>query len=825
MRKNWKKVLLWLAGTLIILLAAFITILYANRDKIIHSVVTESNKLLSVPVEVGEVDVSLRKFPLASLRFTEVYCPGYGGSTGDTLLYTSEMFFEFSLWNLLTSDLSIERISLHHGTVHIRMPEDNLPNYQIWRSDSTQESSALFTLEEVFFEDFRLAVDHQSSAFYAAGQVNTFELSGTFADNDYRLQCSPDMHVDSLLLETTTYLQEVPVTGSFSLRSNGEQTFIEDGEAVVEDIAVNFTSGIFEELVTVKASREGVNLKSLWGLIKRQNWASLPENVEVNGKAALQFHGEFPNDQPMVIRAGYQTSGASISGLYDARIRDLSLTGRYLLEDGTDKLVLKNFSGRGHSGQFTGGLQITDFSNPYVVLDLKSDLALSEWLLLLPLDTLQNPSGRAVVDLHLENRFGSLSEIKPEELKRSKARGSFKLEEISFNFKTSDKRIEALNGDLVFNDNDLRVNSFFFRTGRSDIYLSGIFGNVLNYLFFAEQRLFIDTRVRSQELVMEDFITSGTGGDEDYNLDFVRSVDLNLNLEVNRFTFDRFHATDISGQLDVNDGVITGRSLKMKADEGLYNGGFTIDTRPESHYLLAANLVVSNVNMHDLFMSFRDFGQEAIAADNIYGQADANMRMTAVMSKNLEVDPATVDLTARLIIQNGNLKNYEPMLALSRFARIDELKDVRFDRLENEITIRNSEVVIPQMNVNSNVMDLAIRGRHRFDNTIDYTMRLKLSDVLFKQRSRKSGNTEFDKHLVEVEQEDEPNIFISMTGSAIDPAITLDREAISQSISHDLKEQKKELKKIFDGKKENSEEKNSGIQFDLFGDDDKDDKK
>lgn len=321
---------------------------------------------------------------------------------------------------------------------------------------------------------------------------------------------------------------------------------------------------------------------------------------------------------------------------------------------------------------------------------------------------------------------------------------------------------------------------------------------------------------------MEDFLLEGASSkdDDDYNISFVNNLDLDLDLKVDKFLFEKFYATDISGQLTVKNGVIKGHQINLKANDGSYAGDFTIDARNETKYLLAANLSGNSIDIHKLFNSFNNFGQTVIVADNIYGTANLKVQYFSKMSPSLEIDVASIEMTSNLQISNGNLKNYDPLMALSDFADIQELKDVHFATLENNIGIKNSRISIPKMNIVSNVLDMGIEGSHGFDNTIDYAIRMKLSDVLFNSRKKKKKRSEFDDHLSVMDNQDDPNIFLKMTGSVDNPHIAIDRKNMGESINSDFKQQGQELKNIFK-KEDKTEQKkeDSGIQFDLFGED------
>ncbi len=818
MKKKIIRFLLWFAGIFVLLIAVFATVLYLNQDKIKAAVLTEVNRMLAEPVSIKQVDVSLRKFPYASLAFSEVFSAGANSQKGDTLLYAKQVFFEFNLWNVFSDDLSIHRISLEEGTAHIIRPEKGLPNYQIWKEDTTSGSS-VFTLEEVSFENFKVQQYEGGINQSASGFVKQLVFSGSFEADNFSITNTGDLYLDSLVVDGYNYLRQVNAKTAFKLAGNSSNFQFTEGLLKLNTTEVDFAMNIEPKGVAILASQKNLDLGDFQELASTQNWG-IPSNIDFDGSANLSFKGIFEDEKEPDIEVEFSTSNSTLSGYNNASIRDFSCQGTYELKKGKDNLHLKKFKGNGRSGSFTGALDINDFSQPDVVLDLKSNLEFSEWLIFLPADTLTKPEGRANIDVHFENKFKSLSSIKPEELKRAKASGSIMLDNIGFTFKNTERRIEDLDADLRFLGNDLKIANFFFRTGESDIYLQGAFENVLNYAYFNDQKLNIDARMRSQQLVMEDFILGGTTeSNEEYSLEFVKALDLELDLAVDKFRFDKFYATDIGGQLDVKNGMINAKSITLKADEGTFEGQLTINTQP-ANYRMEASLKANAVNINKLFTSFNNFGQEEITSKNLYGIANLNMGLSCHMSPTLDIDLSSIVMESRLSIENGRLTNYEPMLVLSRFADIKELQDVRFSHLQNDISIKNSQVIIPMMNINSNVMDLGLQGKHGFDNVIDYSIRLKLSDVLFSNRKNKKQKSEFDDHLVEVEKDDDPNIYIRMAGPIENPSIELDRQGMTESINEGLKEQGRQLKNIFKkSDKEDKKKDDSGIKFDLFGDD------
>ncbi|HBF20717.1 MAG TPA: hypothetical protein DDW81_11515, partial [Cryomorphaceae bacterium] len=773
--------------------------------------IKEINKQLAVPVDVSGVNISLRKFPNASFVFTDVFSSGAYSSPGDTLVYAQRIYLQFSVWEVLFSSVSIKEIDVEKAVVNIRLRSDGRDNYRIWKED-TSSSQGLFTLERVDLEDIHATTEDQGSGFRSAFFINDLTFKGNFEESDYRLENKGSLQVQNLWVNENRYLHAVPLEVVFTLAGYGEDSVVVKPASLQwKDLSFEVSTTTARGQTSVQASSASMDLNHVQQLLHEQGWYTL-KDAELKGKGNARFSGTFASGQDARFQLDFSTTGASVSGYKGARIHAIDCSGRYTYKAGSDELHVNRFRGKGETGSIEGDLLIRELSSPFVKLNMRSDLELAEWLVVLPLDTVEEPRGKIVMDVHFENQFGSLKTVKAAELRKARTEGSLSIQEASFQFLGSDKSVKDINGELAFMGNDLKVKRLYLKTGQSDIYLEGRFENVLNYILLEDEKLLVDCSVRSQEIDLSDFVGSSKKGNDSYNLNVARSLDLDLRVGVDRFGFKKFQASGITGNLSIHDGLIKVSDLSLKADQGSYKGYFSVDLNTGERYKVDARLGADNIEIHDLFVSFGDFGQEAIAADHIYGRATADIDFTSFMLPDLTVLTETVEMTANIRIRDGNLKNYEPMQALSRFADIKELEDVRFNSLNNTISIKESQVIIPRMDVESNVLSLQISGIHDFDNRVNYTMRLKLDDVLFNNRARKSGKSEFDEHLVEVKNNDDPYIYVKMTGKASDPEISLDRKSLGESISRDLKEQGKEIREIFK-KKEPEKKEDPGIIF------------
>ena len=123
--------------------------------------------------------------------------------------------------------------------------------------------------------------------------------------------------------------------------------------------------------------------------------------------------------------------------------------------------------------------------------------------------------------------------------------------------------------------------------------------------------------------------------------------------------------------------------------------------------------------------------------------------------------------------------------------KIQELENVRFSKIKNQIEIRNSTINIPTMDVFTNSLNLELSGTHTLDNIIDYRVKLNLLQLL---TNKLKSNTSFDPDATEKTPEGLLNLYITMQGPADNPVIKYDKKTVKEKIKKDVTIEKQTLK-------------------------------
>jgi hypothetical protein len=260
----------------------------------------------------------------------------------------------------------------------------------------------------------------------------------------------------------------------------------------------------------------------------------------------------------------------------------------------------------------------------------------------------------------------------------------------------------------------------------------------------------------------------------------------------------------------------------MNAMNGKVSGNGALFEDKPGFMLFHTSAELNKIDIHKLFYTFNNFGQDFIVDGNLRGVVSGSLVLSSQISSDFELLTKNLTAESDFIIENGELIGFEPVTELSSFVELSELQHIRFSTLKNSILIKDEKVYIPQMDINSSAFNISISGTHGFDNYFKYKLRLNLNELLAgKVKRAKKENEEFG--IVEDDETDKTNIYLSVTGTPEDFKIRYDKREAVNKIKSDLKEERKLLKTIFKEelglfKKDtlNKINKNADTQNDMF---------
>jgi hypothetical protein len=125
----------------------------------------------------------------------------------------------------------------------------------------------------------------------------------------------------------------------------------------------------------------------------------------------------------------------------------------------------------------------------------------------------------------------------------------------------------------------------------------------------------------------------------------------------------------------------------------------------------ALNTTVSNVNIHEFFYAFDNFGLTGITYENLKGFLSAKTQINGGITDQGNLVPRSVKGTVNINLKNGALLNYSPLIKVGKFAfPFRDLKNIEIANLDGRFDLRGDQIIINPMQINSSVLNADVAG-------------------------------------------------------------------------------------------------------------------
>ncbi|MCX6290500.1 MAG: DUF3971 domain-containing protein [Bacteroidetes bacterium] len=788
-----------------ILLCVVIGIFYGEEVK--KLMIGELNKSLTTEVNVKEFDFSiLRHFPFASVDMKQVVIKeATDKKIKDTLLYADHLSLLFNITGLFSKDFTVKKIVLKDAKVKVVMDENGKGNYHFWKSSSGSASSSGIDLKKIVLANVSIRyIDHYNKQDYLA-EAKEAELSGKFSSDEFLLKTKADLMISHLLVDKIDYVHGKEATIRAELKVNNrtnEYVFVNSSVRIASlafDMNGKVTSLDHSTKLNLSVNSSEADLGSFISLLP-ETYVNYFKNFRSKGKFYFACHLTGQNDSSHTPDVGVTfsvTNGSITPKESEVSFEDIRVSGSFINHNRENKSVLEipSFSATLGGRNLKADLVLEDFQNPFLTLHAATNLDLSRLRHFIQMDTLETLSGDLAMNISFAGKIKDLPRYHADALYKVKASGNMELKNTSFKLKKNPLEFSAINGNFSLSDNSVIVNELKGKISSSDFEMNGVFRNFLTFLLIPGQDAEVNAKLVSNEINLDELLTNksvASENDTTYKLKFNPRLVCRLNVEVGNLHFRKFSATHIKGEINLADQVISGKGLSFSSMNGTTVMDAAINASRNDSIIISCDAKCSRLDITQLFIQMENFGQTTMTDKNVKGKISADVQFKSSWTTGLHINSKSVLCTSDLTIDNGELNEFRPILALSKYLKLSDLKHIRFSTLKNQVRISNRKIFIPAMEINSSALNLTGSGVHDFDNMVDYKIQLLLSDILGKRV--KDQNTEFGQ--IEDDGLGRTKLFLTMKGPVDDPKIGYDKKGVVEKIKNEIKTERQNLKNL-----------------------------
>lgn len=819
MNNIWKKVKKWLIwisliGLFLVTLTSIFLKVY--EDDIEQYAVDEINKYLDVKVDVTDIDLSfLSNFPYVSLDFQKVLIrDNYKKTEGkDTLFYAKNLYLNFNVWDIWNNNYSVKRVGATKAVLKIKTTESGDKNYNILKpkkdsaSDEFDFAVKLFSLKDFRFEYVNVA----SKQFYNIN-IEKGAISGEFSETEYQLNAESDLFINQLKTNSFSLISRKNANLDIALNINtinNEYRFTK-GDLTIEEMPFHITGLIKSDFIDMNINGNDISLDNLSKSLLNE---SLEFANQYEGSGQVNFESAIKGKIDGVIMPSISAEFSIDNGAIKELEKNLSLTnlilkGHYQNEhkNQKEKLVFSELSLNLLGSHIEGSTEVIDFEIPTFAGEILGNLKLEPIHEFLNIESIESLKGEVVFNTKYAVKFADI-QYNPSQFDIYNTTGNFNLKEITYQGKNDHVIYQNINGDVIVKGDDAAAKNISIHTQNSDLLINGALKNLIPFIEGTGQLGLIAT-LESDYILLDDFLgenkenANNTSEQELFELPDV--VNLNLDLQVNKFDWDNHQFKNINGKLLMAHREVTIQHFNLKTLEGDIAGNLKISNYLEKGNSINGKLRFNGINVKKLFDEWDSFDQTTITGKNIVGNAKGNIDLALFFDEYFNVLTDKIIVNTHINIYNGELNNLAIMKDITEYMRSnkalkvalnkhidnfeDKLVNIKFKEMANDILIKDGKIQIPRMNILSSAMDMTLSGWHDFDNQIDYHFSFR-----FRELKTIPEYTEFGK------VEDDGlgwKIYLSMYGDLDDPSYKIDKDERKEIRQEYNEAEKESLKSI-----------------------------
>jgi hypothetical protein len=795
-----RRIALWILLVLVLLFTGINAGLYFFGDEIAGLATAQVNRYLKTKVAVGKVDVVFWKsFPLVSLRLQKVRMDESDSLTGSPLLTCDELMVAFRPLDLLRGVYIIRGVEISQG--HINMADKgNRRNYDVIRTDSSavsEGSSTAVDLQKVLLVSVHYRYRELSDQTDIYLNLKTFSGNGAFMDADFEAGLEASGTCNSLRIAGDEYVNNkiLSLSGRIVAVGGEQYTFRETrlglGKAA---FGINGSIGINKKATALdlKIVSEQTGVGELLSLLPAET-ARLVKDYRSEGQIAFtaSIKGLAGGNYMPRIETRAEVRDASFfpPGQRDALHHisgTLALANREVERDIFD-LDVSPFSMQVGKGKMEGSFRMLNLSDPQLSCKVQGALYADDIRRLAAQDKV-TAAGSIDINLDLQGRLSDFG-INPGLVQ---ANGRVLFHDVAWQDKARSLDLQQTRGECQITPQDLTLQGFSSKVSGQALRFTGHIPGFWPWLGGDQPKLEVNGSLETDRLDLAPFFVSNET-QESRNTGsniFSDAIELDLSLKIGQLVYRRFDAREVNGTAAFRRGDLNVTGLAMRTMGGFVNLRGTFKQEKQG-YICRGIYNGDNIRISDLFYAFEDFGQTDLTHKHLDGNAGFAGEFIAPFSRDLKLREKELYAFADLEIEGGVLRNYAPLQSLSGFVKMEELKEIRFNKLKNQIEISNASIKIPEMLISNSALNIQISGIHTFDNHMNYNFKIRVADLLAAKYGWRKNNAD---GRYEDNGRSGMSMYVRMEGFPDNLKITYDKQTVKEKISGGVKQEKSEFR-------------------------------
>jgi hypothetical protein len=743
----------------------------------------------------------LTGFPNATIEITnaellsgkDFSSADFNASYADTLLRAKSILFKFDLLKLLKKEYELKKIAIVGGDINFLFDKNNRSNLQIWKSGESVGKNYSINLRNIEVGSLSVRVKSMAQHYDLVATAQKLNFKGNLDQAVLAGETRGMVRIRYFKVKEKLLSKDASLQIALDNLRYGKNRFEISGGTLQFNKAIISVNGAYQggkgSTIDLQLSIPKFGLDELMSLVPEGTTFQTGNfSFNGNGRLSLTLKGPIANLNHLLIRSDFELvnciarNSANRETLHDINLRG-SASGTNAANFSLRIDTISAILGKGTvNGMFTlTNLNLLTFvTRIHSVTDLK---ALKDFA---SLDTIEHMKGIVRSDFTAKGSFKRFSDSSALALDFLE-KGSFVFEDVGIKLKSLPMSFEQISGKALW-DKTVSIDSLTLKMNETTLKLEGTIEHLSDYLIH-HGTLKSKLKITTDNLDISKYINQpkssrSSTGYKSLSV-FPENMVMNASVYAGNFISGKFKASKVSLQMSARKDSVYCNNVSMQFPDGSITGNALITIDAKHQFTLNCTARPNKINIQELFQAFNNFSQNFILDRNMKGQLEGSMNFYAQWDSTLRLIPSSMKAAGDFQIYNGELLDFAPMLKLSKYISVDELKHIRFSTLKNTIYISDRVVSIPEMAINSTAFNISISGKHSFDNQFDYRMNVLLSEVLFNKARKKKK--EIDEFLIEESADEQTTIPLVVAGTPDNFDVKLDKKRAFRLTGNKLK--------------------------------------
>ena len=471
-------------------------------------------------------------------------------------------------------------------------------------------------------------------------------------------------------------------------------------------------------------------------------------------------------------------------------------------KDASTEIKLNNIQFTANGELVQANATIQGLENPTLITDFNTQMQLSEIEKWGYEHDFKSLIGDAQIKGTYKGKIGLKNKV-TYDLAMAEKTADLTIDNLSFHSDQQSPKLSEAKLHLKLVDDNVNISAFNGTLVKeSKINFVGGIENVFSYLFLKNASLKIAGNLSSDLMIIDEFLddtdktSKTTRESKPQATNLPNDIIANINLNLIDLTFDRFHMRNFSSKISYKNKLLKAKDIVLETMSGKITSNVTFEQVVDGKLRLISTTGLDNINVRQLFYEFHNFGQTTMRHKHLKGKIDSEIYLRNEWDNYFNPIDEHLYSFIDVKINDGELLDFEPLMMMSDYISVEELKRIKFSTLENQIEIKNNLIDIPFMEIHSTAIDIAGAGTHSFDNVMDYEFKILLNEILGDKFRRKNKKRVSEFGVVQDDGVKGMTMFLKMKGTVDDPQISYNTLRLRESLSDGFKKEKKELKDV-----------------------------